>query len=190
MDLNQILNGIKQDEEWAYRVLIDRYGDRINRVAYGILRDRQLAEDTVQDVFIKIFQKINQYHPDKSFYAWIYTITVNQCRNRMRKWSFKNLFFIPQYQSSGEIDKEGMNAEEIILKDEKSRVLMNQIDSLKRIYREVIILYYYEDLQIKEISEILGVNENTVKTRLDRARKYLKANFEKEEGLDHVLSQA
>mgnify|MGYP006276233649 FL=1 len=187
MEIVRIIEGIKREEEWACRQLIDSYGDRILRVAYGILKDKQLAEDTVQEVFLKVFRKIDQHNSDRSFDSWLYTITVNQCRNKMRKWTFKKLFFVDQFLGFNERSDE--KVEETILQDEKAQILHKEIRRLKAKYREVIILYYYEDLSVKEIGEVLDVKENTIKTRLRRGRNYLKKNLEDNEEVQYVLLQ-
>lgn len=185
MELKQVIAGILAEEEWACRALLDMYGDRIFRVACGILKDRQLAEDTVQEVFLKVFQKIHQYKPQRSFYAWIYKITVNHCRNKMRGWSFKKLFFVDIFQDRLEVNHDG--PEELVLQEERGQMLLTQVMSLKTIYREVLLLFYYEDLSIKEICEALHLNENTVKTRLNRGRQILKENLEREGVFPHVF---
>ena len=187
VEIVRIIEGIKREEEWACRQLIDSYGDRILRVAYGILKDKQLAEDTVQEVFLKVFRKIDQHNSDRSFDSWLYTITVNQCRNKMRKWTFKKLFFVDQFLGFNERSDE--KVEETILQDEKAQILHKEIRRLKAKYREVIILYYYEDLSVKEIGEVLDVKENTIKTRLRRGRNYLKKNLEDNEEVQYVLLQ-
>lgn len=187
LEIVEIIAGIKANQEWACRALIDMYADRLVRVAYGILGDHQLAEDIIQDVFIKVFHKISQYHPERSFYAWIYKITVNECRNNMRKWYYKRLFFISDYW--GQLQGKDKNPEETYLQNESDQELLHQIFSLKRIYREVLILYYYEDFSIKEISEILNINENTVKTRLSRGRQCLKTMLERREVFHYETSQ-
>lgn len=150
--------------------LLTEYGDAILRICYLYLKDYQLAEDALQETFIKAMKGYDNFMSRSSEKTWLSKIAINTCKNMMRTQWFKNVFL------SGEDSVSIAAIDETSSWIEKSDVT-TAIMNLPKNDKDVIILYYYQELSIKEISTIIGKSENTVNQRLFRARKKLKENL-------------
>jgi RNA polymerase sigma factor (sigma-70 family) len=90
-NLNEITNLSKEDQiVW----LMEEYGDMVIRLAFTYVKQKQLAEDISQEVFISCYKNLTTFQNKSSYKTWIYRITVNKCKDLLRSWSFKNLFII------------------------------------------------------------------------------------------------
>ncbi|ETI70660.1 sigma-70 family RNA polymerase sigma factor [Neobacillus vireti] len=164
------------DREDKLKWLMSTYGNDVIRVAYTYLKQRQLAEDVAQDVFIKCYEKMDDFRNESSYKTWILKITVNKCKDVLKSWAFKNLLFTDYFGNK----QEDRTIESKLLKKEESQLISQQVMELPLKLREVIILFYYQEFSIEEISVLLKVNSNTIKTRLHRGRLKLKQSFEGE----------
>ncbi|WP_275262029.1 RNA polymerase sigma factor [Paenibacillus tepidiphilus] len=176
-----IIEGIKAKDESALRLLMEDYGDMLLRTAWLLLKDRQAAEEAVQDTFIQAYAKIGQLEDPQRLRAWLIAIAVNRCRMRQRTWSWRSIF--PAAGSVIRADEESGGfaaAEELFMAHWENAQLGEAIRSLDYIYRECLTLYYYHEMSIREISAQLRMPENTVKSRLARGRALLKQLLEKE----------
>ncbi|WP_213584769.1 RNA polymerase sigma factor [Paenibacillus sp. J2TS4] len=169
---------MNSEQEWIERLrkgegsalawLMDRYGTDIHRTAALLLKDRHLAEDISQEVFLKAYQKIDQYSGEGSLKGWLIRIAVHLCRSKMRLASWKRLFFRdPAGQESVGTDS---NIDQMIMEQS----MWSYIQKVPYKYREVIVLYYYHSLSVREIGEVTGDKEGTVKSKLSRGRALLK----------------
>ncbi|MFD2444861.1 sigma-70 family RNA polymerase sigma factor [Bacillus sp. CGMCC 1.16607] len=158
--------------------LMEEYGDMVMRLAYTYLKEKQLAEDISQEVFISCYKSLDQFQSRSTYKTWLYRITVNKCKDLLKSWSYKNI----QYKDFiFSIIKGRTNSIEDRMEElEDQALLFEKILALPIKLREVIILHYYEELSINEMADLLSQNANTVKTRLFRARNLLKLSFEEE----------
>lgn len=156
--------------------LIDSYSKNFMRLCYLYLKDYHLAEDAVQETLTKAYVKYNTFNNDSDEKTWITRIAINVCKNYLRKSSNKELpsdeRVLLSFASNEEWDAS--------YRDEDSILLLNAIYSLPEIYKQVILLYYYQNLKTIEISKMLKQKEGTISIRLMRAKKLLK-EFLKEE---------
>lgn len=151
--------------------LMEEYGDMVIRLAYTYVKQKELAEDISQEVFISCYKNLETFKNKSSYKTWLYQITVNKCKDYFRSWSFRNINYqdlIRSVFASGD-----QSIESNIVHKESQEMIFERVLSLPVKYREVIILHYYEELSINEISDLLSSNSNTVKTRLHRARNLL-----------------
>lgn len=176
--MDDIVEGLQEHDSDALREAMNVYGDKLLRLATTYVKDENMAVDIVQQVFIKLYYKIEQFDNRSSLYTWLYRITINQCKSKLRTWSFRNIFFTDKLPEQ----KTESNVENIVVDNETSDELYQGILRLDPKYRLVIVLYYYHDFQIDEIANILETNENTIKTRLFRARKKLKKTLNSKGG--------
>lgn len=160
-------------EETALSQLMDRYGTEVIRTASLLLKDRYLAEDISQEVFLKAYRKIGQYKGQGSLRSWLMSITVNLCRSEMRKAYWKRLFYRERMDWTQEASLES-NENQLVERDSVS----GYIRQLPYTYREVVVLFYYRQLSVEELAKLLNTNENTVKTRLARGRGILRKMME------------
>ncbi|WP_425339992.1 RNA polymerase sigma factor [Paenibacillus ihuae] len=177
-----IIERIKAKDESALRLLMDEYGDMLLRTAYLLLRDRQSAEEAVQDTFIQAYAKISQLQEPGRLRPWLVAITVNRCRMKQRTWSWRSIF--PAAESGQWIEDtagSSAGAEELFMAEWQQVKLTDAIGNLDYIYRECLTLYYFHEMSIREISSQLRTRENTVKSRLMRGRQLLRLILEKED---------
>ncbi|PLT31113.1 RNA polymerase subunit sigma [Peribacillus deserti] len=157
---------------------MEEYGDMIVRLAYTYVKQKQAAEDISQEVFISCYNSLDRFQKRAAYKTWLYRITVNKCKDYVNSWSFKHIHYKDYFSSilmrGTSKDSEGLDREE-------KEIIFKKVLSLPIKLREVIILHYYEELSVNEISSLLAINANTVKTRLHRARKQLKGLFEGDE---------
>ena len=147
--------------------LMNEYGDAIFRMCYLYLKDYHLAEDATQDTFINAMKSYDTFQNKSTEKTWITRIAINCCKNIIRTQWFRN--------ARNNLEENMVNAsespiEEFLEKDSISRAIME----LNENDRKIIILYYYQELSMKEIADIIGTSENTTIQRLNRARKKLR----------------
>lgn len=161
---------LKNKDAIAYEKMVHLYGERLLKIAYFIVKDHQLAEDVVQESFIALYKNINHFRGESQLSTWLIRITINQAKKSIRSSWFKRVFFPDQLEF---VDYSPMPGEALEEKEARG-VLQRAIHSLPIIYQEILYLYYFEELKIKEIAEILDIGESGVKSRLKRGREKLK----------------
>ncbi len=162
---------------------MEAYGDEIKRLVYTYVKNTADTDDITQEVFVTIYQKLNTFQGKSSLKSWIYAIAINKSKDYLRSWQARNKRLRERLaQSSHEIVRQEATPEEkSVQKDHASELLATVMD-LPVKYREVIILFYFKELSIKEISSVLKLNEATVRTRLNRGRAKLKECLSPERG--------
>lgn len=152
-----------QDEDGFAR-LLDDWGDRLLRLCTLYLKDVHLAEDAVQETLIKAWRNADKFRGDGSEITWITRIAINVCKSYLRSpWKRRRA-------PAEELDRLFVPTDDPQVDDALPRAIL----ALSRPYREVIILYYYQELKAREIADILQVDVSTVTARLSRARKQLR----------------
>lgn len=150
--------------------LMESYGDSVFRMCYAYLKDYQLAEDIAQETFIRVYQNYESFRNESSIKTWIMQIAINLCKNQMRTHWWKD-----------RVQQVFLEREEAVTENYDSvldgRIVLKEIGKLSPKYKEVILLYYYQEFKISEIAKILNVKESTVKARLVRAREKLKPSL-------------
>ncbi|MFT4412866.1 sigma-70 family RNA polymerase sigma factor [Fredinandcohnia humi] len=156
--------------------LIDEFGEMVKRLAYTYVKDWQVAEDITQEVFLACYNNLENFREECSYKNWIYKITINKCKDFIKgKWILPKEFLERLFMNE---NKRSITPEDRLMLLTEERILSQNVLKLPVKYREIIILYYYEDLKIKEISELTGLNEATIKTRLSRGKKFLRKIYE------------
>lgn len=154
-----------QNMDQRLTILMDEYGDSVLRMCYVYLRDYQLAEDMAQETFIRVYQHYGEFKNQSSIKTWILKIAINLCKNQMRMnwWKCRSGKELPETDTDEYYDS---------FLDRQ--MVLSEIGKLPAKYKEVILLYYYQELTISEIANLLNEKESTIKTRLVRARNRLK----------------
>lgn len=161
------------DHEEKLKWLMKAYGNDVIRIAYTYLKQKQLAEDVAQDVFIKCYEKMDTFKHQSSYKTWLIRITVNRCKDVLKSWSFKNVLITDFFKSKQTFS----TLEQQYFSSDENETISQQVIALPVKLREVIILFYYQDFSIEEIADLLQINPNTVKTRLHRGRLKLKESL-------------
>lgn len=162
--------------------LMSDYGDTIFRMCFLYLRDYQLAEDATQETFIKAMTSYEKFEHRSSEKTWLTRIAINCCKNIMRT----NWF---QIIKNNIIESDGNVSDNLINDFIEKNSISNAILKLDLGDRKLIILYYYQELSIKDIAVISATSENTVNQRLFRARKRLKKIL-MEDGYDYAYQES
>ncbi|KYG89187.1 sigma-70 family RNA polymerase sigma factor [Metasolibacillus sp. FSL K6-0083] len=155
--------------------IIDEHSRYLVRIAYLYVKNWTTAEDIVQEVFVTYFQKSDQFRNEASLKTYLTKMTANRAKDYLRSWKHKkDVLFDTIFTST-------KGTEEVLLEQEQLASLEKNLFQLPLKYREPLILFYYDEQSIAEIAAYLQLNENTVKTRLRRAKQQLKEFFEEEE---------
>ena len=152
-----------------FEEIIAEHGDYLLRVAYLYVKNSATAEDIVQDVFIAFYEKQEQYRGDASLRTYLVKMAVNRSHDYLRSWKNKRTILFEKVTGKGTYH----TPERAALEKEEKRELVEALFTLSVIYREVLILYYFEEMTTVEIADLLDCPESTVRTRLQRARKQL-----------------
>ena len=172
----------KKEKDRLLTEAMDDYGHYLVRLAYSFVKERTKAEDIVQDVFVRYYINLEQFEGRSSVKTYLYRMTVNECHNHFRSWAHRKIELTNKLTP---VSTNKNSAEDSALVSEKSSEVAQAVGKLPLKYREVIWLYYYSELSVKEISEVLKIPDNTVKTRLARGRQQAGVTFA-EEGIDHA----
>ena len=151
--------------------LLEEYGTEIKRIAFLYVKDYAATEDILQEVFISCYQHLESFRHESSYKTWLIKITINKCKDHLKRWSFRNLIY--RDKMDFRLIERSTPEEELLLK-QRELLLVEHVLSLPIKLREIIILYYYEELSVEEIGSLLDLKVNTVKSRLHRARANLK----------------
>ena len=149
--------------------IISEYGDYLLRVAYLYVENSATAEDIVQDVFVAFYEKQDQFRGDASLKTYLVKMTVNRSHDYLRSWKSRRTTLYKKVISNGK----SRSPERAMLEKSEKMELVEALFTLTVPYREVLILYYYEEMSTVEIAKLVNCPESTVRTRLQRARKQL-----------------
>ena len=172
----ELARDARSGSEAAYRELVARYATPAVNFTYRFVHDRALAEDLAQEGFLRVYQRLNTYDPERKFSSWFFqvlrNVTIDYLRvNRLPTSSLDAL------QEEGHhiaaVDRESASPEELAGRGELASAIGGALSRIRPEYREVVVLRYQEGLTQPEIAEVLGLPAGTVKTYLHRARKEL-----------------
>ena len=150
--------------------VIEAYGDYLLRVAYVYVKNKETAEDIVQEVFITYYEKHAQFRYESSLKTYLVKMTVNRCHDYLRSWRHKRIVLFEKV--TGKQTNE--TPEKVYVEQVQQTNLLAVLLTLSLPYREVIVLYYYEELSTVAIAKMLNCSESTIRSRLQRARRQLK----------------
>ncbi|EMJ97144.1 RNA polymerase sigma factor [Leptospira sp. WS58.C1] len=168
----QLLKRIKEGDDKAYIELTGPYRERLYRKAVSMVKDGDDAEDIVQDALISGYRSIRNFRAESGVYTWLYRIVVNKSKDLLakRKRARENSMDDSEFQ----VTDDRISFEKKVELSDESNYLINKIGELEDIYKEVIELRYFEEMSYSQIAEILGTNIGTVKSRLFKAKEFLK----------------
>ena len=173
----QIAKKVQEGDLESYGELIKRYEPKMLRYARKFLFTNT-AEDMVQEVFLKAYQNIQSFKTELRFSPWLYRIAHNEFINQIKKRGRENLsFFDPDTLFPHPIAAD--NPAEELNTEQTRKMLDSYLDGLDTKYREVLVLYFLEELSYREISDVLKVPIATVGVRIKRAKEALKNSYEK-----------
>lgn len=176
-----LVRRVQARDEIAFRVIVERYQSKVFSIIFGILRNRNDAEDIAQQVFAKIYFSIRSFDFRSSLLTWIYKITVNECYDYLRKKRVRKLVYESDFS---EDDAQRMEASEpavdghvpIDTRLAQRDLIIKLLGKLSEEDRSLMLLKEVEGHSVEELAHMTGLNENTIKVKLFRTRqKLLKA---------------
>ena len=165
-------------DDRAIKGIMRRYKNPVAQIVYKLVRDRGQIEDLTQEVFIKAFQHLGDFDYQHQFASWLFKITNNHCIDYIRKkrlsvYSIDDQVKTDDGEITYEIPDSTYEPDLNLLREQKSKIIRQAIDSLPKKYREVILLRHREELSYEEIAEKTGLPVNTIKVQLFRAREMM-----------------
>ena len=172
MTEDELIKACLQNNQRAQKVLFDTHSPRLMGVCLRYAKDRDEAQDMLQDGFIKIFQKLDAYSGEGAFGGWLHRLMVNTCLDQIRKNS--------KFAYSIEIEKAEfeLNDSEDAISKMRTQELLQLIQQLPEGYRMVFNMFAIEGYGHKEIAEILGIAESTSKSQYRKAKIWLQKAIE------------
>ena len=160
--------------EAAIETLIREHQAGVFRLALSIVGDPADAHEIAQETFIAALRALPSYEERKSFKAWLYVIALNLSRSHLRKRKFLEKLRATTTALFRLESQKVKSPEEAVLHSEKEAAIWNELNKLDERHRIVVILRYFQDLSITEISEVLDIHEGTIHSRLHTARERLR----------------
>jgi RNA polymerase sigma-70 factor, ECF subfamily len=159
-------------EEAAFERLVERYYQRIDRLAQQVVRHPMAAEDITQECFLRAYRALPRFRGDATFYSWLYRITINLCLNYLRRQAHH----VSTAHDSPEVaTPPAVGDPSLVLEtQERERFIRRAIEALPAHYRVAIILRDLEGLSYQEIADILSIPLGTVKSRINFAKRLLR----------------
>jgi RNA polymerase sigma-70 factor (ECF subfamily) len=159
----------------AIEMFVHQYETAVFQLALSVVGDAAEANEITQETFIAALRSLPNYQERQSFKAWLFTIALNHSRNHLRKHKIlerlrTTLTAIFQIEAQKQV-----SPEEAVIQNEKEARIWDSLNQLDERYRTVVILRYFHELSIAEISQILSVNEGTIHSRLHSAREKLRS---------------
>src|SRR5688500_7792754 len=183
----QLLRRLRERDERAFKELVETHRDIVFNLTFRMLGNRAEAEDVAQEVFITVFKTIDQFREEAKFSTWLYRVTVNHCKNRIKYLARRH------ERDRDELDEMSPGANGATLgtpvraaqpdravEGAQMEVLLQEaIAGLDDDHRIVVVLRDVEDLSIEERCDITGLPDGTVKSRLHRARLALRKKLQR-----------
>lgn len=174
----ELVNLIRAGRKDLFSEVVIRYEPKISRYIKKFIWDSDDLDDVVQNVFTKSYIYLNTYDDKQSFNAWIYRIAHNESINFLKKSKPLSVNFVDIDTFMPYLFAKEKAEDKTLVRENKELVELH-LSELEEKYREIVILYFYEDLNYDEISEVLKIPKSTVGVRLNRAKQKLKNILEK-----------
>jgi RNA polymerase sigma-70 factor (ECF subfamily) len=185
----QFIERLKRGDEAAFEILVNERSGEIYGLLYRLTENREEARDLTQETFLRAFQSIVHFRGDSDLRTWIYRIAINQARNRWRWWRRRRRDVTVSIDApeigNGRLglvstlrSKNVKDPEQDALESERERALKKALSSLRRVYREAVVLRDIEGFAYEEIATALDISVGTVKSRLARGRQELRRKLE------------
>jgi len=173
-----LVRRVQAGDELAFREVVDRYQTKVFSIIYGILRNHNDAEDIAQQVFAKIYFSIKNFDFRSSLLTWIYKITVNECYDYLRKKKVRKLVyesdFTEEESQRMERSEPGSALQPPLDANLAQRdLVVKLLEKVSEEDRQLLLLKEVEGHSVEELAQMTGMNENTIKVKLFRARQKL-----------------
>ena len=173
-----LVRRVQAKDEMAFREVVERYQAKVFSIIFGILRNHNDAEDIAQQVFAKIYFSIKNFDFRSSLLTWIYKITVNECYDYLRKKRVRKLVYESDFSEDDALRMENSDSAiqqgpPVDTRLAQRDLVVKLLDKLSEDDRTLLLLKEVEGHSVEELSQMTGMNENTIKVKLFRARQKL-----------------
>ena len=155
-------------DDSTFRLLVKRHKEKVRNIIYLTLGDSDAVDDIAQEVFITVYKNLKNFRFESLFTTWLYRITVNKCKDHLRKKNVRKIF-VPIKEANGELRNDSVTEQSDI-----SKFVMNAISKLPQKLKVPLLLKDIEGFSYQEIAETMECEIGTVKSRIFRAREGLK----------------
>jgi len=189
----ELIERLNNGDVEAMAPLMEMHQDYVFTIVMQMVKNQAVAEELTQDVFVKVFKKIDSYQEKAKFTTWLYTITYRTCLNYLdKKKIIFNMSEITSKEDEGDftdyIFKEGFETTiSQFEENERQQIIWNAIDAIPEQQGVVIALHYLQQFSVKEIAGMMQVPENTIKTHLFRGRNAIRVNLERHFSQEELL---
>jgi len=171
----ELVRAFQSGNEAAFDELVRRYRNAVAAFVIATLGRSSEVEDLSQEVFLRVHQALPRFKPDGSFPAWLYRITINLCRDEIRKKRLRRFFSLDDMEPSTSVFRDpSQSSDSATMEHEQQEVILGALEQVNEKYRTALILREYEDMSYEEIASTLGISEQAVKSRIFRAREHLR----------------
>lgn len=187
----ELVERCQHGDRFAFEELFMLYRDDVFRFAFLVVRDTSLAQDVVQEAFLKVFRSIAKFQFRSSFKSWLYRVAVNEAITILRRRKIKEELDPTPGATLGQgalPPSRDWQPEEAALDSEERRLLHFAIDQLDAVHRSVVVLKYFHEFSDTEIATVLGCPPGTVKSRLHRARELLRHQMARQMGRPDLVA--
>ena len=169
----QAMRRVKTDDDaQAFAQLMQRWQGPIQGLCARMIGDSHRGEDLAQDVFARLYSRRKNYEPTAKFSTFLWRIALNICYDELRKQKRRREFSLdePGDDDGGmEFEADGVGPDQRMVEDERAEAVRRALVELAEPYRVVVVLRHYEGLKFREIADVLGIPEGTVKSRMSEA---------------------
>ncbi|USG66837.1 sigma-70 family RNA polymerase sigma factor [Brevibacillus ruminantium] len=169
---------LAKKKEQIIREWVSLYHSLVFRTIYYYVKNRATAEDLTQEVFVKAYQKFESFRAEARPETWLYRIAINTAKDYLKSWNHRKTILTSTFFENNASE----SIEHQIMQQFQNDELVRTVMALPTKYREVIVLYYFEEVKSPEIAELLGVKESTIRVRISRGLEKLRQSLK---GGDH-----
>lgn len=167
---NELAEQAMQGHTEAFSMLVDRYRQKVFRTAMGFLHNTDDAEDLTQEIFIKAWHALRSFDGKSAFSTWLYRISVNKAINQTRKNKLRSIAGINEEVNHTRDEK---SADDSITRKEQKDEIKKAINKLNNKQKKAFVLFYYQELSMKEVAEVLKMSQKAAESLVFRARQSL-----------------
>ncbi len=163
-----VLKQIKQGDVSSYAILVDRYKNMAYTLALSIVKNKEDAEEVAQDAFVKAYKNLNSFKGKSMFSTWLYQIVY---RTSLSKIRIKKQHWLSIDENNITSSNLNVKQPDVLERQDRKVIIKKAIDKLKEDESFLLILYYYQELNMEELADSTGLSVSNVKVKLHRARK-------------------
>ena len=184
MNDQELIEGLKNNNQQAFRFLVERYQDLVVSTCFTFLRDRDDAHDIAQEVFIEVYKSIGRFRQDAAISTWLYRIAANKSLNFLRRHNNRWLFIPLEKLFGNEVAEKKLTEPDFTKSEDKEhefdiriRMMHKAIDKLPESQKTAFTLHKFNYLPYKEVAEIMETSLPAVESLIHRAKKKIQSEL-------------